>query len=79
MPSSTRSNKASQLLFSENPSRLERSIRKEIRSASIDINNCLSTDTDAPLLTETPSSSTDTRSFLSTDTTSPSTDTFHPT
>ncbi|KAL0877296.1 hypothetical protein Bca101_027001 [Brassica carinata] len=64
MPSSTRSNKESQLLFSEDPASLERSIRKEIRSASIDTINPLSTDTDAPLPTET---------------TSPSTDTFHPT
>ncbi|KAL0742314.1 hypothetical protein Bca4012_083827 [Brassica carinata] len=79
MPSSTRSNKESQLLFSEDPASLERSIRKEIRSASIDAINCLSTDTDAPLPTETPSSSTDTRTFTSTDTTSPSTDIFHPT
>ncbi|KAL0885698.1 hypothetical protein Bca101_009681 [Brassica carinata] len=42
MPSSTRSNKASQLLLSEDPASLERSIRKEICS-----------DTDAPLSTET--------------------------
>ncbi|KAL0729817.1 hypothetical protein Bca4012_025910 [Brassica carinata] len=79
MTNSTRSNKASQLLFSEDPASLEHSIHKEIRSASTDINDCLSTDTNAPLSTETPSLSTDTHTFLSTDTTSPSTDTLHPT
>ncbi|KAL0702228.1 hypothetical protein Bca4012_058350 [Brassica carinata] len=47
MPSSTRSNKESQLLFLEDPPSLERSIRKEILSASIDAINSLSTDTDA--------------------------------
>ncbi|KAL0696091.1 hypothetical protein Bca4012_063271 [Brassica carinata] len=64
MPSSTRSNKETQLLFSEDPSSLERSICKEKRFASIDINT---------------SSSFDTRSSPSTDTTLPSIDIFHPT
>ncbi|KAF3558382.1 hypothetical protein F2Q69_00011570 [Brassica cretica] len=36
MPSSTRSNKDKHLLFSEDPAHLERSIRKDQRSTSID-------------------------------------------
>nr|VDC94344.1 unnamed protein product [Brassica oleracea] len=49
MPSSTRSNKEKQLLFSD-PARLERSIRKEVRTASIDINACSLTDTRIPAM-----------------------------
>ena len=45
MPSSTRSNKGNQLLFSEDPAHLERSIRKDLRSASIDRTALPSTDT----------------------------------
>ncbi|KAF3556181.1 hypothetical protein F2Q69_00013120 [Brassica cretica] len=44
MPSSTRSNKETQLLFSSDPASLERSIRKGIRSSSIDNNTCSSLD-----------------------------------
>ncbi|WZZ27675.1 hypothetical protein YC2023_011076 [Brassica napus] len=65
MPSSTKSNKETQLLFSSDPASLERSIRKEIRSLSIDNNTCSSTDTRSPPSTE--------------DTHLPSTDIFHPT
>ena len=44
MPSSTRSNKETQLLFWSDPTSLKRSIRKEIRSSSIDNNTCSSLD-----------------------------------
>ncbi|KAF2549997.1 hypothetical protein F2Q68_00035412 [Brassica cretica] len=47
MSSSTRSNKEQTLLFSD-PARLERSIHKEKRTASIDNNISLSTDTRLP-------------------------------
>ncbi|KAF3589913.1 hypothetical protein F2Q69_00031135 [Brassica cretica] len=40
MPSSTRSNKETQLLFSPDPASLERTTRKEARSSSIDNNTC---------------------------------------
>ncbi|KAF2589015.1 hypothetical protein F2Q70_00038622 [Brassica cretica] len=63
MSSSTRSNKEQTLLFSD-PARLEHSIRKENRTASIENNTC---------------SSTDTRPPPSTKTTLPSTNTSHPT
>ncbi|KAF3527253.1 hypothetical protein DY000_02040939 [Brassica cretica] len=80
MPSSTRSNKETQLLFSSDPASLERSIRKEIRSLSIDNNTCSSLDFCQPPLTQTLVSPTDTRSPPSTeDTHLPSTDIFHPT
>ncbi|KAF2558369.1 hypothetical protein F2Q68_00015608 [Brassica cretica] len=80
MPSSTRSNKETQLLFSSDPASLERSIRKGIRSSSIDNNTCSSFDFRQPLSTQTPVSSTDTRSPPSTeDTLLPSTDIFNPT
>ncbi|KAF2533264.1 hypothetical protein F2Q70_00030175 [Brassica cretica] len=73
MPSSTRSNKETQLLFSPYPGSLERSIRKEARSSSIDNNTCASLDFHQP-------PSTDTRSPPSTeDTHLPSPDIFHST
>ncbi|KAF2588647.1 hypothetical protein F2Q70_00039100 [Brassica cretica] len=49
MPSSTRSNKETQLLLSPDPASLERSIRKEERSSSIDNNACSSLDSRQPL------------------------------
>ncbi|WZZ51195.1 hypothetical protein YC2023_051302 [Brassica napus] len=64
MPSSTRSNKETQLLFSPDPASLERSIRKEARSSSIDNNTCSSLDFVQP---------------PSTQTLVPSNDIFHPT
>ncbi|KAF3604696.1 hypothetical protein F2Q69_00035116 [Brassica cretica] len=80
MPSSTRSNKETQLLFSPDPASLERSIRKEARSSSIDNTTCSSTDLCQPPSTQTLVPSTDTRLPLSTeDTHLPSTDIFHPT
>ena len=87
MPNSTRSNKETQLLFSPDPASLERSIRKEARSSSIDNNTCLSLDFSQPPSTQALYPSTDTRSPPSTDTRSPpstkdthlpSTDTVHP-
>ncbi|KAF3502343.1 hypothetical protein F2Q69_00043134 [Brassica cretica] len=88
MPSSTRINKETQLLFSPDPASLERSIRKEVRSSSIDNNTCWSLDFCQPPSTQALVPSTDTRSPPSTDTRSPpstedthlpSTDIFHPT
>ncbi|KAF3508750.1 hypothetical protein F2Q69_00005895 [Brassica cretica] len=80
MPSSTRSNKETQLLFSPDPASLERSIRKEARSSSIDNNACSSLDSRQPPSTQALVPSTDTRSPPSTeDTYLPSTDIFHPT
>ncbi|KAL0796325.1 hypothetical protein Bca101_067702 [Brassica carinata] len=64
MPSSTRNNKETQLIFSEDHASLKRSICKQKRSALININTSLSFDT---------------RSSPSIDTTLPSTDIFHPT
>ncbi|XP_056848277.1 uncharacterized protein LOC130498733 [Raphanus sativus] len=61
MPSSTRSNRGNQLLFSEDPAHLERSIRKDLRSASIDRTALPSTDTHVQ-------QSTDTQTAPSTDT-----------
>ncbi|KAF3511063.1 hypothetical protein F2Q69_00006507 [Brassica cretica] len=78
MPNSTRSNKENQLLFSSDPASLERSIRKGIRSSSIDNNTSLSLDSRPPQSTQTPVSSTDTRSPPSPKDTLPSTDIFHP-
>ncbi|KAF3507493.1 hypothetical protein F2Q69_00007480 [Brassica cretica] len=86
MPSSTRSNKETQLLFSPDPASLERSIHKKARSTSTDNNTCASLDFAQPPSTQTlvPSTQTlvpytDTRSPLSTDTRSPlSTDTRSP-
>ncbi|KAF3498474.1 hypothetical protein DY000_02053443 [Brassica cretica] len=79
MPSSTGSNKETQLIFSSDPASLECLIRKEIRSSSIDNNTSSSVDSRQPPSTQTPVSSTDTRSSPSTeDTPLPSIDTFHP-
>ncbi|KAF2573895.1 hypothetical protein F2Q70_00002678 [Brassica cretica] len=69
MPSSTRSNKETQLLFSPDPASLEHSIRKEARSSSTDNNTCVSLDSAQPPSTQTLVSSTDIRSPLSTDNT----------
>ncbi|KAF2557519.1 hypothetical protein F2Q68_00015674 [Brassica cretica] len=80
MPSSTRSNKKNQLLFSPDPASLERSIRKEARSLSIDNNTSVSLDSAQPPSTQTPVPLTDSRSPLSTDNIDlPSTDIIHPT
>ncbi|KAF2548636.1 hypothetical protein F2Q70_00020335 [Brassica cretica] len=77
MPSSTRSNKETQLLFSSDPASLERSIRKGKLFSSIDNNTSSSIDYFQPPSTPTPISSTDTRFPPSTEDTLPSTDTFH--
>uniref|UniRef100_A0A0D2ZTT2 Retrotransposon gag domain-containing protein n=1 Tax=Brassica oleracea var. oleracea TaxID=109376 RepID=A0A0D2ZTT2_BRAOL len=75
MPSSTISNKETQLLFSPDHASLERSIRKEVCSISIDNNTCSSLDFFQPPSTHTLVPSTDTRSPPSTkDTHLPSTD-----
>ncbi|KAF3500015.1 hypothetical protein F2Q69_00042193 [Brassica cretica] len=80
MPSSTRSNKETQLLFSPDPASLERSIRKEARSSSTDNTTCVSLDSTLPPSTQTLVPSNDTRSPLSTDNTNlPSTNILHPT
>ncbi|KAF3567048.1 hypothetical protein DY000_02016126 [Brassica cretica] len=78
MPSSTRTNKEIQLLFSSDSASLEHSIRKGRRSASIDNNTGSSLDSHQPPSTQTPVSSTDTRSPPSTEATFPSTDILHP-
>ncbi|KAF3514888.1 hypothetical protein F2Q69_00007178 [Brassica cretica] len=60
MPSSTRSKKEKHLLFSEDPAHLERSIRKDQRSTSLDAAVFTSTDSRTHPSTDTrPSSSTD--------------------
>ncbi|KAF2602028.1 hypothetical protein F2Q70_00025872 [Brassica cretica] len=80
IPSSTRSNKETQLLFSQDLASLERSIRKEVRSSSTDNTTCVSLDSAQPPSTQTLVPSTDTRSPLSTDNTHlPSTNILHPT
>ncbi|WZZ77582.1 hypothetical protein YC2023_098154 [Brassica napus] len=80
LPSSTRSNKETQLLFSPDPASLERSIRKEARSSSIDNTTCSLIDFCQPPSNQKLVPSTDTRSPLSTeDIHLPSTDIFHPT
>ncbi|KAF2612630.1 hypothetical protein F2Q70_00011356 [Brassica cretica] len=80
MLSSTRSNKETQLIFSPDPASLERSIRKEARSSSIDNNACSLLDSRQPLSTQALVPSTGTRSPSSTeDTNLPSTYFFHPT
>ncbi|KAF3580889.1 hypothetical protein DY000_02030942 [Brassica cretica] len=80
MPSSARSNKETQLLFSQDLASLERSIRKEVRSSSTDNTTCVSLDSAQPPSTQTLVPSTDTRSPLSTDNTHlPSTNILHPT
>ncbi|KAF2538031.1 hypothetical protein F2Q68_00021139 [Brassica cretica] len=71
MPSSTRSNKNKQLLFSEDPAHLERSIRKDQRSTSMDAAAFTSTDSRTHPSTDTrPSSLTDLHRSPSIDTTS---------
>ncbi|KAF2565914.1 hypothetical protein F2Q68_00025323 [Brassica cretica] len=78
MPSITRSNKETQLLFSLDPASLERSIRKEARSSSTDNITCVTLDSAQPPLTQTLVPSTDSRSPLSTDNTHlPSTNILH--
>ena len=68
------------LLFSPDPASLERTIRKEVFSSSIDNNTCSSLDFVQPPSTQTLVPSTDTRSPPSTeDTHLPSTDIVHPT
>ncbi|KAF2561616.1 hypothetical protein F2Q70_00016874 [Brassica cretica] len=80
MPSSTRSNKETQLLFSPDLASLESSILKEARSSLIDNNTCSSLDFVQPPSTQTLVPSTDTRSPPSTeDTHLSSTDIVHPT
>ncbi|KAF3607888.1 hypothetical protein DY000_02047660 [Brassica cretica] len=70
MPSSTRSNKDKHLLFSDDPAHLERSIRKDQRSTSIDAAAFTSTDSHTQPSTDTrPSSSTDLHRSTSIDTT----------
>ncbi|KAF3502653.1 hypothetical protein F2Q69_00043213 [Brassica cretica] len=70
MPSSTRSNKDKHLLFSEDPAHLERSIRKDQRSTSIDAEAFTSTDSCTQPSTDTRvSSSTDLPRSTSIDTT----------
>ena len=79
MPSSTISNKESQLIFSPDPASLERTIRKEARSLSTDNNTSVSLDSAQPPSTQTPVPSTNFRSPLSIDNTNlPSTNTLHP-
>ncbi|KAF2605062.1 hypothetical protein F2Q70_00026060 [Brassica cretica] len=78
MPSSTRSNKETQLLFSPDPASIDRSIRKEARSSSIDNNTCSSLDFVQPPSTQRLVPSTNTRPTPSTeDPHLPSTDIVH--
>ncbi|KAF3555392.1 hypothetical protein F2Q69_00012977 [Brassica cretica] len=80
MPSSTRSNKESQLIFSPDPASLEHTIHMEARPLSTDNNTSVSLDSSQPLSTQTPVPSTNSRSPLSIDNTNlSSTDTLHPT
>ncbi|KAF2546005.1 hypothetical protein F2Q70_00022385 [Brassica cretica] len=80
MPSSTRSNKESQLIFSPDPASLERTIRKEAHSILTEHNNSVSLDSAQPPSTQTPVPSTYSRTALWTDNTNlPTTDTLHPT
>ncbi|KAF2593355.1 hypothetical protein F2Q70_00043189 [Brassica cretica] len=75
MPSSTRSNKESQLIVSPDPASLERTISKEAHSLSTDNNNSVSLDSAQAPSTQTPVPSTDSLSPLSIDNTDlPSTD-----
>ncbi|KAF3587810.1 hypothetical protein F2Q69_00030665 [Brassica cretica] len=70
MPNSTRSNKDKRLLFSEDPAHLERTIRKDQRSTSLDAAAFTSTDSHTQPSTDTrPSSSTDLHPSTSIDTT----------
>ncbi|KAF2570810.1 hypothetical protein F2Q70_00003845 [Brassica cretica] len=80
MPSSTRSNKESQLIFSPDPASWERTIRKEASSVSTNNNTSVSLNSAQPPSTQTPVLSTDSRSPLSINNTNlPSTDTLNPT
>ncbi|KAF3555549.1 hypothetical protein F2Q69_00012523 [Brassica cretica] len=80
MPSSTISNKESQLLFSPDPASLEHTICEEVRSLPIDNNNSVSLDSAQPPSTQTPVPSKDSHSPLSIyNTNLPSTNTLHPT
>ena len=67
MPSSTRSNKEKSLLFSD-PTLLERTIRKEKRTTSIENNISSSTDTSHQTSTDTPNPVTDSCELLPIDT-----------
>ncbi|KAF2619072.1 hypothetical protein F2Q68_00038887 [Brassica cretica] len=67
MPSSTRSNKEKSLLFSD-LALLERTIRKEKRTTSIDNNISSSTDTSQQTSTDTPNPVTDSCELLPIDT-----------
>ncbi|KAF2611200.1 hypothetical protein F2Q70_00011706 [Brassica cretica] len=70
MPSSTRSNKDKHLLFSEDPTHLERTIRKDQCSTSLDAAAFTSTDSrNQPSTDIRPSSSTDLHRSTSIDTT----------
>ncbi|KAF3547191.1 hypothetical protein DY000_02007133 [Brassica cretica] len=70
MPSSTRSNKDKHLLFSVDPAHLERTIRKDQRSTSLDTAAFTSTDSRTQPSTDIrPSSSTDLHRSTSIDTT----------
>ncbi|KAF3606317.1 hypothetical protein DY000_02045195 [Brassica cretica] len=70
MPSSTRSNNDKHLLISEDPAHLERTIRKDQRSTSLDAAAFTSTDSRTQPSTDTrPSSSTDLHRSTSIDTT----------
>uniref|UniRef100_A0A0D3ASP9 Uncharacterized protein n=1 Tax=Brassica oleracea var. oleracea TaxID=109376 RepID=A0A0D3ASP9_BRAOL len=70
MPSSTRSSKDKHLLFSEDPAHLERTIRKDQRSTSLDTAAFTSTDSRTQPSTDIrPSSSTDLHRSTSIDTT----------
>ncbi|KAF2577783.1 hypothetical protein F2Q68_00004189 [Brassica cretica] len=77
MPSSTRSNKDKHLLFSEDPTHLERTIRKDQHSTSLDAVAFTSINSHTQPSTDTrPSSSTDLHRSTSVDTT-PSTSIDH--
>ncbi|KAF3505995.1 hypothetical protein F2Q69_00005253 [Brassica cretica] len=77
MPSSTRSNKDKHLLFSEDPAHLERTIRKDQHSTSLDAVAFTSINSHTQQSTDTrPSSSTDLHRSTSVDTT-PSTSIDH--
>ncbi|KAF2568532.1 hypothetical protein F2Q70_00025843 [Brassica cretica] len=70
MPNSTRSNEDKHLLFSEDPAHLERTIRKDQRSTSLDAACFTSTDSHTQPSTDTrPSLSTDLHRSTSIDTT----------
>ncbi|KAF3551288.1 hypothetical protein DY000_02007415 [Brassica cretica] len=70
MPNSTRSNKDKHLLFSEDPAHLERTIRKDQRSTSLNAAAFTSTDSHTQPSTDTrPSLSTDLHRSTSIDTT----------